>query len=505
MISLEKITAGIINRLIILKYLCFVVYLECNYSGNKTPNTMNKKLFIVLAVLLFSFSSYAQTESYSPFDTYPHPGNGYLDGGLGLNWIDGQLYYRFHFMPEVSLGNFGVGLDLALDINQNGNIRKEDFNTASDYLSIIRYIRYGLKYDPVYIKLGALDYYTLGHGSIMYQYNNSPSIDNRKIGLVTDIDFGSFGFESIYSTFAEAGVVGLRAYVRPLKFTTAADIPIISNLELGASYAADFNKYSGVEIDTSYIPSLRVPPLPVPPTPVVSTVDKGRMQIVGLDLGLPLIRSSMFNLELYSDFAKIINYGSGVATGVKVDLNGLGILNASAKLERRFNQAHYIPSYFNSLYEIQRYNVDTLTGTTTSKATLLANITNPDNGIFGELGLHFLGVLDVIGSYQRLDKTPDSGILHLVANVSPEGMPFVARAGYDKLNIGNETQILKVDNNSYMFFELGYKPVPYIIVSMVYTWTFTPVRDANNNVISYLPQKRIEPRVSFVYPFNFGQ
>ncbi len=454
------------------------------------------KKYVALFVIFLSVSLFAQYST--PFENVLHPGQGNLEGGLGLNWIDGQLYYRFHFMPEVALGNFGVGLDLNIDVDQNGNIRKEDFNTLSDYLSIIRYVRYGVKHDPVYIKLGALDYYNLGHGSIMYQYNNSPSIDNRKIGLITDIDFGDFGFESIYSTFAEAGVVAVRGYVRPLRFTSLADIPIISNLEVGGTYAADFNKYSGVVFNNVLVPSAS----PVPRY-ITEETDKGRIQIVGADLGLPIIRSSMLNVELYTDYAKIINYGSGVASGIMVDLNGLGILNASAKLERRFNQAHYIPSYFNSLYEIERYKIDTTNGTYSSKATMLANLTNPDNGYFGELDLHFAGLLDVIGSYQRLDKTPNSGELHLVANVSTQGMPIVVRGGYDKINIGSETQLFKVDNNSFMYFELGYKPLPYLVVALVYNWTFTPIRDSNNNIIDYQPQKRIEPRISFEYPLTF--
>ncbi len=443
-----------------------------------------KKLLFGIALLLFISTAYPQIDQYQ----YPRPGQGNIDGGLGLNWIDGQLYYRLHFFPELSLGNFGVGLDLNLDIDKNGNLRKEDYNQLSDYLSIIRYIRYGMKHDPLYIKLGALDYYTLGHGSILYQYNNSPSIDNRKIGLVTDIDFGDFGFESIYSTFAEAGVVGIRGYIRPLKFTSLGDVPILGNLEVGGTYAGDFNKYSGIVFG------------PWGGAPLPYQENKGSMQIVGLDLGLPIIRSSLLDLQLYTDYAKIINFGSGVSAGIQIDMNGLGILNASAKLERRFNQAHYMPSYFNSLYEIQRYNGEAFT----SKATLLANITDPDNGVFGELSLHFMGLLDVTGSYQRLDKTPNSGILHMVANVSPQGFSLVARAGYDKLNIGNESQLFKVDDNSYMYFELGYKPNPYMIVSLRYNWTFTPVRDANNNIIDYKPQKRIEPRVSFVFPFSVG-
>ncbi len=454
-----------------------------------------KKYFLFALLFVLIKPVYSQ----EPF--YPKPGSGYFDGGLGLNWIDGELYYSFHIRPEIALGNWGMGLDLNFDINKNGNIRKENFNELSDYLSIIRYIRYGEKHDPVYIKLGALDYYNLGYGNIMYQYNNSPSIDSRKIGLVTDIDFGSFGFESIYSTFAEAGVTAVRAYVRPLRYTNLADVPVIGNLVVGGSYAVDFNKYSGIVYVPDYSKAT-----PVPPRPTLNALkpeDKGRMQIVGVDLGLPIINTSMFNLQLYTDYTKIINYGSGVATGIMLDLNGLGILNASARLERRFNQAQYIPSYFNSMYEIQRYQFDTANSTFSSKANLLSSMTNTDNGYFGELDLHFLGLLDVIGSYERLDKTPNSGILHLYANVSTEGMPVVVRGGYDKINIGSESQILKVDNNSFMYFEFGYKPLPYLLVSMLYKWTFTPIRDSNNNIIDYQPQKRIEPRVSFIYPLNF--
>jgi hypothetical protein len=157
-------------------------------------------------------------------DNYPRPGQGNFNGGFGLNWIDGDLYYTFHIRPEVSFANFGIGLDLNLDINQNGNLRKEDFTNFSDYLNIIRYIRYGMKNDPVYIKVGALDYYTLGYGNIMLNYNNSPSFDARTIGLITDIDLGEFGFESIYSNFLEAGVIGVRGYVRPFKLSSAGSI-----------------------------------------------------------------------------------------------------------------------------------------------------------------------------------------------------------------------------------------------------------------------------------------
>lgn len=445
-----------------------------------------KKIFTILFIILFPFLVKAQ------LNEYPLPDQGRLTGGLGLNWIDGQLYYAFHLTPEISFANFGVGLDLMLDFDKNGNLRKEDFNTFSDYLAVIRYVRYGLKNDPVYAKIGALDYYTLGHGSIMYAYNNSPTIDARKTGLNLDIDFGQFGFESIYSSFSEAGVLGLRGYVRPLKFTSLAEIPIIGNLEVGVSYAGDYNTKAGI-VSGDYNPvtgNLTV------------TKDEGNINIIGADIGLPLLSLEMFNLKVYSDYAKILKFGNGVATGIMGEFNALGLITANAKLERRFNGKQYIPSYFGPLYEIERFRASQ-TGIF-SKIQRIELNENADNGIFGELRVNVLGIFDIIGSYQRLDKTPKSGLLHMSTQIAPENAPILLRAGYDKANIGNETAIFKLDDNSYLFFEAGYKPIEYIVVSIVYDWTFSPLYDNDKNIIDYVPQKRIEPRVYFVYPFNFG-
>jgi len=445
-----------------------------------------KKILLPLVVFL-SISVNAQ------FNQYPQPNEGMLTGGIGLNYIDGDLYYRLSFRPEISFLNWGVGLDLNFDVDQEGNLRKENYNEFSDYLSLIRYVRYGTKHEPLFIKLGALDYYTLGHGSIMMQYNNSPTFDARKIGLVLDADFGKFGFESIYSKFGEAGVVGVRGYVRPLQYTSIADMPIIGGLETGITFASDFHERAGVTSGFYNTTS----------NEVISQTDEGAVSIVGFDLGLPLIRTPLTDLTIYYDFSKIISFGNGSAAGAILELNGLGLVNLVAKLERRFNSDHYLPSYFNSFYEIERFNLGE-NGAVISKAGQLLAAVNQSNGFYGELGVDVIGMFNILGSYQRLDDYPTSGILHLWTEIAPEEAPVVARAGYDKINIIDEADLFKLDDRSYLFFELGYKPLPYLIVSMVYSWTFAPIRDADDNIITYEPQKRIEPRVSFVYPFNFG-
>jgi hypothetical protein len=446
-----------------------------------------KTVFTFIVLIIFSIQLSAQ------WDKYPRPDEGFINGGMGITWIDGKPHYRIAFRPEISFSNFGVGLDLNLDFDSEGKLRKENFNEASDYLSIIRYVRYGLKNDPVFIKVGALDYYTLGHGSIMQHYNNSPTFDNRRIGLVADIDFGKFGFESIMGTFSPAGVFGIRGYVRPLQFTEASDLPIIGNLEVGASFVSDLNKDAGI-ISGNYNNSSRE---------FIVTKDEGAISVIGFDLGLPLLNSSFTDITLYADYSKISGFGSGVATGVMFDFNLSTLVNINAKLERRFNNGKYIPAYFNSLHEIERFKVDSAAGTFTSKALVLSSITENQNGFYGDLLVRILGLFDIYGSYQRLDKSPKSGIMNLRTAIEPESAPFVLRAGYDKINIQDEKDLFTLDDRSYLFTEVGYKPMQYILVSIVYSWTYTPIRGNDDRIIGFEPQKRIEPRVSFIYPFSF--
>ena len=442
----------------------------------------------IIIALLFCASQIVNAQLFPP-----EPGESLLGGGAGITWINGQPNYAIHLFPDFAFGNWGVGLDLNLEFTADGKLRTENFNEFSDYLSIIRYVRYGQKGDPVYGRLGALDYSTLGHGSIMYLYNNSPSWDTRKAGLEFDVDFGVFGFESVYGNFGQAGVAGLRGYIKPLQLTSLNSIPIISNIEVGGSMVTDFDKNAGVSAGF----------LSPSTGDFVSTTDDGGVTIVGLDIGIPILRTDLLDFDLYLDYAKIMNFGHGTTAGMILKFKGLGLVDLTTRFERRFNGKEYIPSYFNSLYEIERFSFDPTTNIVTSKIQSLKNATSDGNGYYGELYARVLGMFDVRGSYQRLDKDPESGILHMYTLVAPNSMPVVFRAGYDKINIKNERDLFKLDDRSFLYAEIGYKATSYLLVSMVYQWTFTPERDADDNIIGYATQKKIEPRISFIYPLDF--
>jgi len=407
-----------------------------------------------------------------------------ITGGIGVTVIDGKAYYLFHVMPELAFGKIGVGLDVNIRISEHGKIRHEDFNEAYDYLRLIRYVRYGMKHDPLYIRLGAMDYSRIGHGYLVYLYRNSASYDLRKVGLELDADFEQFGFESIYSDIGGAGVLGVRGYMRPLQYTRAASIPIIGGLETGLTFAADFhadaNKTWGDASGT-----------------VQNANDGGSLSAIGFDLGVPLLSISSLRSTLYADYAKIANYGSGAAVGIDLSFTGLGPIALSAKYERRFAGDQFLPSYFDALYERERYQVVDTTRFV-SKAQLLKNAQSFE-GYYGELLLSILGTLNVVGGYQSPVGQRNAGRIHLEVE-SGNALPGIVLAGgYDKKNVGS---VFKVDNNSLFFAQVGYRPLPSMTVSMLYQWTFTEEKDeASGRGVGYKVQKRVEPRVGFIISF----
>ncbi len=411
-----------------------------------------------------------------------------IGGGLGLTRIDTTTYFLFNFAPELSFGKLGIGLDVNLRVSTDGKIRKEDWDEGYDYLRMIRYVRWGLKRDPLYIRAGILDYSRLGHGFIIYNYRNTASYDLRKIGFEFDMDFEKFGFESMYSDIGGSGLFGARGYVKPLKFTKLASVPIIGGFEVGATYASDFNddanKTWGLNDNRGRVRTAQ---------------DGGSLSIIGLDVGLPLLSLSVLSSTLYADFAKIAGYGSGTAVGIDLNFSGLGLVTLGAKYERRWTGDQFVASYFGPLYERERYSLrDTLFQ---SKAQLLRNVKKSE-GYYGELVIGILGRFNIIGGYQSPVGVKNAGILHLEFDPGDVIPGIVLSMGYDKRNVG---RVFKLDDNSLAYMQVGYKPYPFMVVSMLYQWTFTEEKqkqpDGSEKVVGYKSQRRIEPKVGFVFSF----
>jgi len=429
-----------------------------------------KRLAIIISLSLIAILA-LWCESMAQ-QTNPFGNSGSFTGAIGMTVIDDQTYFTINLRPDISLGKFGIGLNVNLLYNtKNGAIRSVDWDESYDWARLIRYLRYGHKRDQFYARIGTLDAARIGHGFLMNYYTNEASFDRRKIGLAFDMDFGTAGFETVTNNLGRFEVFGARAYVRPLR--PYIDIPLVKDLTFGASYVTD-----------------------VDPDSRRGTTDG--IYSYGFDVELPLIKIPMLNTYTYFDWAKIDSFGSGIAFGIEANLRLIaGVAEVSAKLERRILGKEFIPSYFDAFYEIQRFE-PIEGGGVLRKDQRLALVQEETKGVFGELTGHILNTIRLVGNFQRLDQTKNSGILHLAAD-SGDRIPVIAlQATYDKMGIETLNDAFTLDDRSIARIGIGYKVKPYLMLFMDYIHTFQ-FDEAKNK---YKAQKRFSPRIAFVY--NFG-
>ncbi len=176
---------------------------------------------------------------------------------MGSVSVDQEQLYRLSLRPDFPLGRLGIGLDLEIFIERNGDFGSRGWEAGSPtqtFDSILRkiyYVRYGRPNDAVYVKIGALDDVTLGYGLIMDSYRNTlhyPGI--KKTGLqfrIANLAGTNIGLEGAINNlqdFQEGGaLIGLRAF------------GYAAGLELGLTFVADLDQYSGLrDSDSDGVP-----------------------------------------------------------------------------------------------------------------------------------------------------------------------------------------------------------------------------------------------------------
>jgi len=315
-------------------------------------------------------------------------------GAVTLTGPDGKqkVYSQISLQPEFSIGKFGIGLDLYFYFDENNNLREEDWDSWSDLLTKIMFLRYGLKREPVYVYLGVFPGVTLGHGLIMNRYSNMLKYpDIRIIGFELDLDFGLLGFESLVTDVQYPEIFGGRVYTRPFY---RSGVPLLRKLALGGSGVFDIN-----------------------PDSDKSTKDD-LVNIVGFDLDLPVLEKPVFSLLAYADVARIElgkSYDVGVATqpksggiGYAFGFMGNIVKFINYRLEYRSLENNFIPRYFDTYYENERRN----------KPLTISSSKEPrKQGPYLEMGFNLLGKINFITTYE--DNNIDNPYLYSEFNVEP--------------------------------------------------------------------------------------
>jgi hypothetical protein len=434
--------------------------------------------------------------------------------GAGLVTVDNEQWTRIALGVDVPIWKFGIFFDLELFVDADGKFSDKGWNFGDDWFDAltrkIRYIRFGQEADPLFVKVGGLSNVTLGYGFLVDRFTNMLHYPDQKLlGFqfnLNDLTPIGLTLQTVVADFKDfrndGGVLGARLGLKPLKMT---QIPILGGLNIAGSYAVDLNQYAparkwnftmtgnsndrdldGIQ-DSMYARNTisqagyefnadarrRLIEADTLYDTIIEHKDKWASReedqygLIGADVSIPLISSTILNLDLYgqSGIRDDGKHGWGIgAPGVALKLAMFW-----ANVEYRRVEGKFTPGYFNTYYLDERIirNYTDLTGTRIS----IKEDRIPDddlNGVFGRLGFNIANVLTIDGSYQYMvgkdrDNTDQRfEVSSSVGDLIMQKIPKINKleAYYTKSEIGN--YVLKLDNDGTKKYDKFFDETPFM-------------------------------------------
>ena len=414
--------------------------------------------------------------------------------GLGLSVIDRLPYFRTQAQPDISLpGKLGFGLDLVVLIGEKDgkvSILAEDgeaWDSFSTYMRAIRYVRYGLPSDPLYLRYGELDLVTIGHGFIMSGYSNH---DRRGLRLNLALPSNKIGMEALVNNLATPSIFGGRLFAQPLKKENGA---FWRSLEFGVTYLTDIEPLTLQEDDN----------LEENTKGIVSEVNTKPLQAIGLDIGIPIFKNGLIRSDIYSDLALLnMTQSSSGERNFETTTNGIAsgirflLPKTIFKTEYRIFMEGFTPTIFDYTYEV---NKGLVSDTINSNPPNFEGKEEDSNGLslrgfYSMLLVQPLKNVSFLGTVENYSHTEPKMYLGLTEDGLIPKLSF--RAFYTKSNIGGSyqdkegkmvnpsfiTDLFRLDEKSALTLRIGYEilevPGGYPIeVSVLRQFSFRPNED----------------------------
>jgi len=480
-------------------------------QSDRSPQDQNKSLQTNEAAV--------QNETSAVKDQAPPKKPFNMGLAVGSATINDTIYNQVALRPELSFGKLGIGFDLVMYIDNEGNIRKDEWDEPSDFVDKILYLRWGQKSDPFWLMWGSLNNVTLGYGGLLNGYSNMmefPSV--RKVGINTGFTIGKFGTEVFLSNmkdFSRGGtLIGLRG-----TYKISDALPIT----LGMNFVQDMNQFSGlkdtdgddypdlfddfpndkdlwsdtdgdgiadlnggskipdggwdIDADGNNILDSQQSDLKLKPEPFKSTNSEAVAQGFGFDIGYPVLKSRVLSMEVYSEF-NTLNFskstgdttyfnrnkmsGSGITLpGVRASL--FGFLNIS--FEYRIKNGYFIPQFFDGSYDLSRVTVQTTDSgilVRTKDQVIFADpMSNKDTkGMFGSASANLFNLLTFNASYANMKAdTTEFNSFNALLNLNADNIPklSIAQAYYQRNNDKNPFEFSKPSINTVFGYKVGYE------------------------------------------------
>ena len=433
--------------------------------------------------------------------------------GASFGAIGDDVYMQISPRFEFSAGKWGFGLQVPLNLlvykyeDDSTVIRKEDWDEPSDFFRMIRYVQYGQKRDPLYARFGTLAS-DIGHGTIMSRYLNTADLNTFRPGLHTEINLDFGGIELMTSDIVTmwgqsslSQLVGTRVHVKPVGFV--APDSVFNMFAIGFSYVSDLNAPEALGTVTNDDGTTSFA-LDDDGRYVVD--ESGSLGVVGLDVEADVLNTDILDILLYTDYNMINGAGNGLHIGTLMDFNfSLGIsVRMPVRFEYRIFDADYIPQYFNSFYEIERFSVlgSDIAGIT--KKTLVQDLLDEAEdkdrltGYYGDLAFDFAGLVQIGGILEAYDGRDN--IMTMFASV-PALEIVKAKAYYAKTGIEDASDAFKLDDRSLLIAQAEYEIYPslYFVGRFTRRWVLAT---EGEDVGTYVSNDDYSVGIDFSFDFN---
>ncbi|MBN1961093.1 MAG: hypothetical protein JW841_09110 [Deltaproteobacteria bacterium] len=399
-----------------------------------------------------------------------------IGAALGFTQIGEDNFLQLTLKSELNLGPVGLGLQVPLRLRMPpddkandyyGIIRREDWDQKSEFLQVIRYVRLGHKRDNFYLRVGELAA-DIGHGTIVKGYINNLDAATFRVGSTFDVNTDYGGIEtlisdlgSIYdSSNTRSRIFGTRAYFKPLVLVDPSGL--LNILAVGFSLVSDVNAPAIYKMaDTSGQSGSSVTATPLVKNGAYVVEQSIKASVYGFDLEVQALHTAIIDLIPYTDLNFINQAGWGWHLGVLTTLKmPIGFsLTIPIRLEYRRFASDYLPAYFNSFYEIERFSYK-FDNKAAPKVVTVRNLPSGKgiNGFLGELAFDFVGLFQIGASYEAYQ----GSYPNLQVFLSVPALEVVQfKAFYARTNIENTEDIFKLDNRSYAVAQARYQLVTY--------------------------------------------
>ncbi|MCD4656876.1 MAG: hypothetical protein K8S87_04965 [Planctomycetes bacterium] len=390
---------------------------------------------------------------------------------------------------DFNMSDWALGIQLPVFLETSDfGISNHAYDEFSDFVQFLKYMRHGFKNKTdVYFRIGTLFGKTakIGHGSIVADYYSDIDFDSPQKGFQFDWDFERWGFETIVNSITERNLLAARFFLRPFYKNRLREY---REFCIGISFAADHDAPQQMLKDNEG--NVRFDPAGN------LKYDSKQVNFFAFDLEIPLISMNSLKISPYFDYIMMHNYGSGFHLGIRNEFNIpiLGdILPIDLVIEYRNHQSGFMPVYFDSFYEIERFNYPL----TISPSTKLAFVpsTQSSSGLYSSLQWGIKELFWIRSSIEFYNNDPQNLKNSVTLEAATETY-FELKLLFAQHKIENYDKILERNEKSIILFNFSF-PVKLGSGNLLFGFMFKRSWRLNTDTSTYVPVDVNMPYISY--------